>query len=204
MKTQDLPRFSPNCTREALPRLYPGCGVVMGRGIGQRRFCSSTPRGTPETGAGYSTRHEVADPRRKFLGQVLRRDVRGRLDHYPACAIAGTRFGVVCASGESRSELHVASGTTEKWQSGSGTRYSSATGTGVSIGKRERPRRPSKGTAIRPGFPLRSTARCRARGPITRRSRPLRRVRRTRQVLFELSGETDSEECRQGPLDFVR
>jgi hypothetical protein len=77
------PAFPPNCTREALPRHYPGCGVVMGRGTGQRRLCSSAPRGTRKTGAGYSTRHEVPDPRRRFLGQVLRRGVRGRIDHYP-------------------------------------------------------------------------------------------------------------------------
>lgn len=77
------PAFPPNCTREALPRHYPGCGVVMRRGTGQRRLCSSAPRGTRKTGAGYSTRHEVPDPRRRFLGQVLRRGVRGGIDHYP-------------------------------------------------------------------------------------------------------------------------
>jgi hypothetical protein len=77
------PAFPPNCTREALPRHYPGCGVVMGRGTGQRRLCSSTPRGTRKTGAGYSTRHEVSDPRQKGLAQVLGPDVRGRLNPLP-------------------------------------------------------------------------------------------------------------------------
>ena len=46
-------------------------------------FVQLSAAGYSETGAGYSTRNEVPDPRRKFLGQVLGRRVRERPDPLP-------------------------------------------------------------------------------------------------------------------------
>jgi hypothetical protein len=102
IKTQSLPRFSPEFPRKPLPRHYPGCGVVMEAPNESEAYVQLSAAGYSGERRGVLDSPSGPKSSTKFLGPSRGGVNEGARTHYPAGGVVGPPRGVVGSGGNSR------------------------------------------------------------------------------------------------------